>query len=71
MAVCQLGIFVERMTPTVAIKCDCYGMPTLRNTGFIPLFNCGGSQNNASTLFLISVSTSCDLTGVIWHFSEF
>lgn len=68
MLVCQLGIFVERVTPVAAIKCDCYDMTTLRNTGFTPLFKFLGLKIKVA-LFLNSVSTPCDLPGVIWRFS--
>lgn len=46
------GIFVERVTPMVAIKCDCYDMPTLRNTVFTPLFNFGGLKIMIALFFL-------------------
>lgn len=54
MLVCQLGIFVERVTPAVAIKCDCYDVPALTNTGFISPFNFLGCKIMVA-LFLLSV----------------
>ena len=52
MLVCQLGIFVERVTLMVAIKCDCYDMSTLRNTVFTPLFNFWGLKVMVALFFL-------------------
>lgn len=46
------GIFVERVTPMVAIKCDCYDMPALRNTVFTPLFNFRGLKITIALFFL-------------------
>lgn len=68
MLVCQLSVFVERVSPTVAVKCGCFVMPALRNTASTPLLNYVGVKIMAA-LFLINVSTCCDLSGVIWHFS--
>jgi len=53
MLVYQLGIFVERVTLMVAIKCDCYDVPTLRNTGFTPLYNFIGLKIMVA-LFILS-----------------
>lgn len=47
------GIFVERVTPMVAIKAkNCYDMPALRNTVFTPLFNFRGLKITVALFFL-------------------
>lgn len=68
MLACQLSVFVERVSLTVALKCGCFVMLALRNTAFTPLLNFLGLKIMAA-LFLINASTSCDLSGVNWHFS--
>lgn len=50
MLVCQLSVFVERVSLKVAVKCDCFVVLALRDAAFIPLLNFFGSQNNGSTL---------------------
>lgn len=66
--VCQLSAFVERVSLIVAVKCGCFVMQVLRNIAFIPLLNFL-SLKIMPALFLINVSTSCDLSGAVWHFS--
>lgn len=68
MLVCQLSVFIERVSLIAALKCGCFVVSALRNTAFIPLLNFLGLKIMAA-LFLINVSTSCDLSGVVWHFS--
>lgn len=68
MLVCQLSLFVERVSLTVAVKCGFFVMLTLRNTAFTPFLNFLDLKIMAA-LFLINASTSCDLCGVSWHFS--
>lgn len=68
MLISQLSVFVQRVSLTEAVKCGCFVMPALRSSSFTPLLNFLGLKIMAA-LFLINVSTSCDLSGVIWHFS--
>lgn len=68
MLVCQLSAFVDWVSLIVAVKCGCFVMQVLRNTGLFPFLFFWGLKIMPA-FFLINVSTSCDLSGAVWLFS--